>query len=737
MNLKSTILTMFAALYLAACSDSDDGVIIARMDENGYQYSPASMGGTIEFLPTMKPSAARIEVVDEQLNAVDTIELSMDSSSGSGNRFSLKSKDIEFPILRIVVEFPYGEKSKMEFSQYHRMSSESRDYDIRQNIYMALAASRIEHFVKEENFSFANAEDTVLNEMSKRFGLSASRIKSYDFPSKAEISFNNDLLLYVICRHEISDSLFYSDFKKLRDYYAQRGFVDTTMAITAADAWLSTFKNVSGEILNETVFQSVSRDTAVGLKKMQKDFFSSVYGIKFTTKDSVKIDKKSSAYYGKNFYYDNDGYSGYDVQWRLKNPIEDTLGLCLLKTKSLATYKGNEYLCENGSNVWKKNVSHNELLDGYYGLCGSSRNGDAIYVRDSLFICECDKSDSCAWNDKYAGKKVPRKDSTVFAKYVEAKAVEQFGRCYNSDYGATKKLEDIYVQCIGSRWLEVDSLTYHMGHCAKDNTKGKHLGVYYGCLNYGDYGAGDTVWAEIPWPVYALESCTAKEQKKVSKNDENYFICENSGEKKSDSSVVYKWRKLDSAEAIPPVINMDTCEIVIPYDYLKKIYDGKYYMCEDGKWHVVDNEKLSVPEKAGDICTIDLYDSVKKYDGVYYRCTMLNMWFSVDSVTSISYEYRDSLGSCDTISNGILHWNEKTSALWGCVKTGSEYQWGKVELVETNDLTLPDSLDLSRFAGGTRVSDLVYSVDLDGTVYQFHPTNQGRWYLFSVDETEE
>ena len=78
-----------------------------------------------------------------------------------------------------------------------------------------------------------------------------------------------------------------------------------------------------------------------------------------------------------------------------------------------------------------------------------------------------------------------------------------------------------------------------MGHCAKDNTKGKPLGVYYGCLNYGDYGAGDTVWAEIPWPVYALESCTAKEQKKVSKNDENYFICENSGEKKSDSSVVY------------------------------------------------------------------------------------------------------------------------------------------------------------------------------------------------------
>ncbi len=735
MKFKSAVLTIFAAMYLVACSDNDEGVIIARMDENGYQYSPASVSVSVEYLPTMKPSMVRIEVVDEQLNAVDTIELSRDSANWRENSFTMVSRDIEYPLLRIVTEFPYGEKSKMEFTQYHRLNSNSRNYNISQNIYMALASSRIEHFVKKENYSFTDAEDTVLEEMSKRFGLNANRIKTYEISSH-DIGFS-DLLLYVICRHEISDSLFYSDFKKLRDYYAEKSFVDTAMAITAADAWLSTFENVPDEDSRETAFQSVSRDTVVGLKNMQKDFFGQVYEIKFTTKDSVRIEKKSSKFYGKYFYYDRDGYSEYDAQWRFKNPIEDTLGLCILSTKSIVSFKGDEYLCENGSNIWKKNVHHDKLLDSYYGSCGSSKNGEAIYTRDSLFICECDKSDNCAWSDKYAGKEVSRRDSAAFVKYIEAKATAKFGRCYTNGYGDTKKLDNLYIQCINSKWFEVDSLTYSIGHCAKDNEKGKHLGIYYGCRSYADYGAGDTVWAEIPWPVYAGEPCTGKQLRKISKDSLDYFICENSGLKKSDSSVVYKWRKLDSAEAIPPVIHMDTCENIMPYDFLKKVYDGNYYMCENGKWHPVDKEKLTPPEKAGDICSLALYDTVKRYDGVYYRCTALNMWFDVDTVTSVSYAYRDSLGSCDTLSNVGLHWNKETSALWSCVKSGSETRWGKVELREREGVSLPDPLDLSRFAGGTRVSTMLYTVDVDGMVYRFTPTTSGTWYLSGIEEPEE
>ena len=183
MKFKSAVLTIFAAMYLVACSDNDEGVIIARMDENGYQYSPASVSVSVEYLPTMKPSMVRIEVVDEQLNAVDTIELSRDSANWRENCFTMVSRDIEYPLLRIVTEFPYGEKSKMEFTQYHRLNSNSRNYNISQNIYMALASSRIEHFVKKENYSFTDAEDTVLEEMSKRFGLNANRIKTYEISS--------------------------------------------------------------------------------------------------------------------------------------------------------------------------------------------------------------------------------------------------------------------------------------------------------------------------------------------------------------------------------------------------------------------------------------------------------------------------------------------------------------------------------------------------------------------------
>ena len=201
--------------------------------------------------------------------------------------------------------------------------------------------------------------------------------------------------------------------------------------------------------------------------------------------------------------------------------------------------------------------------------------------------------------------------------------------------------------------------------------------------------------------------------------------------------MVYKWRKLDSAEAIPPVIHMDTCENIMPYDFLKKVYDGNYYMCENGKWHPVDKEKLTPPEKAGDICSLALYDTVKRYDGVYYRCTALNMWFDVDTVTSVSYAYRDSLGSCDTLSNVGLHWNKETSALWSCVKSGSETRWGKVELREREGVSLPDPLDLSRFAGGTRVSTMLYTVDVDGMVYRFTPTTSGTWYLSGIEEPEE
>ncbi|WP_175566644.1 hypothetical protein [Fibrobacter sp. UWB11] len=731
MSFKSAVLTMFAALYFAACSDNDEGVVIARIDENGYQYSPMSLSVVVEYLPTMKPSAVRIEVVDDQLNTVDTIELSKDTSAWMGKYFSMKSQDIKYPYLKIITEFPYGKNSKVEFTQYNRLSSETRS-TISQNIYMALASSRIEHFVKKENYSFADAEDTVMEEMSERFGLNANRFMTYEFPS-SDIRLN-DLLLYVMCRHEISDSLFVSDFKKLREYYAEKSFVDTAMAIAAADAWLSTFENIPNERTHISEFESVSRDTSVKLRYMEKDFFSQIYEIKFTTKDSVMIDKKSSAYYGKYFYYDNEENDRYSSKWRFKNPIEDTLGLCLLKTKSLVTYKGNEYLCDKGSNIWRKNVSHDELLDSYYEVCEKSNNGDAVYTRDSLFICECDKSGNCAWSDKYAGKEVPRKDSTAFAKYIEAKAVEQFGRCYTNGYGATKKLDDLYIQCISSKWLEVDSLTYHIGHCAKDRVKGEYNGTYYGCRVFTDYDASDTVWAEIPWPVYAGEQCSvAGDLKKVTTDSTNYFICEKSSEGNDVSDVVYKWRKLDSAEAIPPVINMDTCG-VNQYN-MKKAYDGEFYMCFIGGWSHVKKESLLPIEQAGFLCSIKDYGLVKGYQGAYYICNTSNQWIELNASSAAPYKYKDSLGTCDTISHKTIVWNEEAGAFYSCQTVDKKYTWSTAPMSASPNDSIPSYLDKRKFAGGVVDGDSVYTVTVDGNKYTFRRYNSNiyKWVLDNVE----
>ena len=732
---KSVLL--FVSLWLAACSDSGEEVVFARFDKNGYQFSPASLQGTIDYLPTMEPLSVRIMSVDKDLNPVDTIDLPIDSSDHWDRKaFDLTSQDVRYPVLKIVTTFKDGEKSKKEFSQYYRLNGSH--YSISLNIHMSLVAARVEYLVREENFDFSAANDSALNELNEIFKVYAKTI-GYSSGNN-NVDFEN-LMPYIFCKHEVSDSAFYENYKKVRESFAKNGFVESAIMVDAADTWLSTFKRVESGVKGKLSYASISRDTAVGIKAFEPGFFGLAYGMHFPTQypDSVQIKCKSSAYDGKYFIYDTYDNGGFDSHWRLKDSLEDSIGICIFETRSIVMYKGDEYLCREESNIWEKNVSQKELLSGYYQDCGTYyEDGSVIFVRDSLYLCECEKSGSCAWNDKYAGKEITEKDTLVYAKALDIKASRKLGQCYSSGYGDRKIFDSLYVQCIGRSWTKIDSLTYYLNRCTKDRVTGKHLGVYYGCRDFADYGAGDTVWTEIPAPVYANEPCTEKQVEKIFKDSLDYFICEDSGLKRSDSSVVYKWRKMTPEEAIPPVINNDTCSIVPFYNLSKKIYDGKYYICESGKWHVLSEDKLTVPEKAGDLCYVDLYDTVKRYDGDYYRCMALNMWILIKSENAVSYEYRDSIGSCDTLSNVGLLWNEKTSSLWSCVKSGGKYQWDKIELRGRSDVSLPDDVELSRFAGGTRVSTLIYAVDIDGTVYRFSaPTNSGVWYLNGIVEPEE
>ena len=716
---------IFVLLLLEACSHSED-VVLARYDENGVRYSPATVQGLVGYLPTMEPTSVRIVNVDYQLNPVDSFEVELKNTNWSSNGFLVEDHDFEYPILKIVTVFPNGEKSKMEFSQYYHL--ELSNYKISQNMYMALVAGRIESLMQTKDLDFNVAEAQALQEFSNLFDVNIDKIRTFELSSYKGVDFN-DYFMYLLCRHEISDSVFYSDFQKLRKDFALNGSLDSLMLVTAADAWLSTFKNVPSYDPDETTFESISRDTAVGLKSMQASFFNRAYGINLLNKniDSVQIKKESSAFNGRFFIYDKDGY-GHDF-WRLKLPIEDTLGLCIASTSALVTYGGNEYLCKRGSNVWKKNVDHDELLGSFYGSCGySNKNGDFIYVRDSLYVCECDKSDNCAWNDRYAGKEISEKDTAIYAKLIEAKAVQKFGRCYNSDYGERKILDGVYIQCIRSKWVQVDSLTYYMGHCASNNLRGKHHGAYYGCREFADYGAGDTVWAEIPAPVYRNVICDKKSLKNVEEDNGDYFICESKKVEGSDD-VKYKWRKLDSAETIPPVINMETCEV-----HLKKMYDGVVYKCYYGVWSVAKDEELLPFEKEGELCSEQNYWALKEYEGQYYLCERdFNHWEKLDAHSAARYVYRDSIGTCDTLSKKTIIWNEKAAEFWGCITKNNGPTWGVVTMNAIMNDTIPSYFDKNKFSGGTIVNDSIYKVAVDEYEFWFRKISNDRFGLYRVD----
>ena len=731
---KSAIVLLFALLYLTSCSvfDDDEYEVIARYDEFGVQYSPVTLHGRVNYLTPLKPVSVRVVNVDYELNPLDSFDVSIEDTQRSSNAFTISAKPVKSPILKFVTEFSYGKNSKKKISQYYRI--QSTNYDISQNLNMALVAGRVEYLVQEKGLDFTTAYDSAFNAVAKIFSLSPYSTKTPEY--KFDYPDFNLLLPYVLCKHEISDSVFFSEFDKLRKDFAEKGFVDSAIIVSAADAWLATFKNVSTKYVNRTEFVSVSRDSAVGLGEMDTQFFENAYGIKLVTprysshSDSVKIEKESSSFYGKYFIYEEQDNGS---KWRLVNPIEDTLGLCRFSTKSFVEYKGDDYLCKSGSNIWKKNVSHDELLNGYYGECGSTykQHGDVVYARDSMFVCEC-KFTECVWNDKYAGKEVSEKDTAVYSMSIDARASQEFGRCYSDEYGSRKKLDSLYIQCIQRKWVQVDSLTYHMGHCASNNSKGEYLGVYYGCLVFADFGAGDTVWAEIPEFVYNGVVCNASSVKKVEKDKNDYFICD-SKKVEGSNNAEYKWRKLDSAEAIPPVINMDTCG-VNQYN-MKKAYDGEFYMCFIGGWSHVKKESLLPIEQAGFLCSIKDYGLVKGYQGAYYICNTSNQWIELNANSAAPYKYKDSLGTCDTISHKTIVWNEEAGAFYSCQTVDKKYTWSTAPMSASPNDSIPSYLDKRKFAGGVVDGDSVYTVTVDGNKYTFRRYNSNiyKWVLDNVE----
>lgn len=164
---------------------------------------------------------------------------------------------------------------------------------------------------------------------------------------------------------------------------------------------------------------------------------------------------------------------------------------------------------------------------------------------------------------------------------------------------------------------------------------------------------------------------------------------------------------------------------------LKVSYDGTYYECERWylKWTKVDEASLLPPEKEGKICKEELFNTTEVYDKNYYLCETTNAWILLDSIKSVPYRYKDSLGTCDTISNKVLHWSEADGAFFGCTNVDGVEEWKRVIVEPSPTYLLPVSFDRNKIAGQS-LGDSLYKVTIDGAEYHFSVKTINGQYFF-------
>lgn len=536
---------LFTLLGLVACSESEDHVV-ARYDDVGFQYSPTALQGIIEYAPPLVPEYVRIVRVDSMLNSLDSIEIILDSTFKNSFVFKIAERDYEFPYVKIVCVFSDGKK-KVEFPQYVDLRESNNDLKL--NLNASLAAGRIETLVQKEGLDFLGAEEKAYSEMTEIFKADFNAWNTYRFK---DVHYANRWELYepyLYCRHEISDSVFYHDYKELSEYFAKTGTVDSSLIVRAADAWLSTFA-LAKDKNGRPTYKSFSRDTSFVSYSYYGRVFERIYGLTMPACNSynhqVTIENKRSEFYGRKFAcpceYDNWASICF---YRLVDPIEDTLGLCLLQTTTVAEYNNAYYVCKEKDNVWKAESEIDTVLKYKFGACGTSETKNQFfYLNDSLFLCECD-GDDCSWTDRYVNKDINEEDS-LYVAVLNARGVQKFGKCQTNDsYSGDKyPLDSVFVQCQYYKWGRIDSLTYYLGGCSRG--KAEHLGAYYSCegSRYDEhYLAWQNIWKEISAPVYYGDDCSISHFGEVVEHDGINFICESTDACKNEEGIAVPERQ--------------------------------------------------------------------------------------------------------------------------------------------------------------------------------------------------
>ena len=161
----------------------------------------------------------------------------------------------------------------------------------------------------------------------------------------------------------------------------------------------------------------------------------------------------------------------------------------------------------------------------------------------------------------------------------------------------------------------------------------------YVCTEHGWFGMG--------FPASVLGYCREEFYGKISKTAEDMsYVCDSTGWQKATKEMIYG--ECDRS-------NMDKA---IEYDEHKYICDG------NGNWELGDSQEQEIG-----FCLEDLYDSVRAYDGTFYRCDPdYGEWVFVSPLEYLgdSNESRmwDTVQAYPTVymCNGKLEWQEQDNA---------------------------------------------------------------------------
>lgn len=532
------ILCVLATFLCAGCSGDDS--VVAKYTEDGKKYSPVALSGSIDYLASMTPDEVKVVRLDNKFKAVDTLYATVEYGYYGKLSIRLEENDYLSPFLKVSMVFDRDDGSgEMVFDQFVDLSLQTTG-SLSLSLVDALVSGRIEHLVKDKAYGFSEAKEQAYAELSKMFGV--EKIGTDE--------------VFVYCKHQVSDSVFYATYKDLRKILKNGDTLSTSKRVDIADAFLDAFEVLPGY----DFFKNVSRDSSLSLLyTFYYEIFEWGYGIKgfdaqASNGDTLVIHQKSSKYKGRYFVYDFRGstLSGYTYLWRINSDMEDTLGICLNATDTFVRYDERYYRCAKSSCAWELLETSQDALPTVFGGCWDG--GRWGVFNDSIFSCECpsESPSECAWEFKGIDKGVDTSD-VDYPKYLDAWATALYGSCKtnNANAGEKRQVDSVMVRCQSNAWSQIDSVMYYLGGCTgydvNDNVVEKlPNGNSYICSS--TYMGSE--WKRMLGDEYDGEECTEEILDEEIEFEGKTFACTRSAEFEQleeqvwlQGDFIYYWRE--------------------------------------------------------------------------------------------------------------------------------------------------------------------------------------------------